>query len=131
MVAVYADPKSSVVAASDDLVVSVATDKVLVAEVVAATVNDIVAIISSPVFTSVCFFVLEVALYFGACAGVFIVEAISVDPEIRCIGAVVRSILGPVRPGFDPVVTSATNEKILLCFTSVTTVYFVLAFSSV
>ena len=111
VVAVYAERFSSVVAASDDLVVSVAADEVLVADVVAAAVDDIVAIISSPVFTSVCFNVVVRALVFVSSVGAFIVEAISVDPEFRRIDSVIRSILGPVRPGFDPVVTSATNEK--------------------
>jgi hypothetical protein len=61
----------------------------------------------------------------------FIVEAISVDPEFNFVRVIISSIRGPVRPGFDPVVTAATNEELEVGLTSVTTVYFVLAFSSV
>ena len=130
MVAIYGDVIALIVAASDDLVVSVAADEELPAEVPRASVNDIVAIVSFPVLISVCFFVAVVALVLIALS-IFIVEAISVDPEFNIFRAISRCIRGPVRPGFDPVVTAATNEELEVGLTSVTTVYFVLAFSSV
>jgi hypothetical protein len=130
VVAIYGDEISLIVAASDDLVVSVAADEELSADVPRASVNDIVAIVSFPVVISVCFFVVVVVLVLTS-RSTFIVEAISVDPEFNFVRVIISSIRGPVRPGFDPVVTAATNEELEVGLTSVTTVYFVLAFSSV